>query len=1015
MTKISTLDRVKLAFRKLKAHIYFEKTTLPLRDKVVEFESSPDFEEKLQEITEAYDNAGLSNDSPLVTKILSSIALLQFPKKMKVMPDEDENNKNENKDRAVISVGNPEEKPMVSALQYFIDMDVEGHILGVLWIMEFGKQLDDMCFGNSRGNRLRTTLIWDEDTKDIKDSSPALFKPYFAQYSLWRDDGLSCAEDLLNNGHDTLIVMLDLKKFYYSTGITREVFDKIIINDKDKERNIQVHSAVFSIINRYTEVLREKAIKCNEKAIECPGSVLPIGFLPSDVLSNWCLSEFDRGMRDFWNPSYYGRYVDDIIIVEKVEKGSTVYDKARKNELTKEYVIDYYLGSGRHRDARYFAKKPSVPESSSVVATSDELPMNNDKGKLDDSYEINKAFCLSDKSLFAFQSSKIRIIALFADNNSIALINKFKKEIHENVSVFRFMPEIDGAFPLNDFSRFYRLDNNATINKLRGIEKITIDRYELSKFLGQYRIVSSLIDDEDVKKFTRIIEKMFNNRELIEDYTLWERIFEIFITNKDYVGFSRFAKRVKRAIDMLVADEKCAEKKCIDIEVTQNSLRRHLSATFNRVLSLIWGKEADKVMQEINETTLLRRAYINTRMSNKYVVPVPIEIIPPPSDAIDVNFTDFTDVFQYLRDKPLKDAPEIKFLPYFRQAQDIAMAKFIKFVCANKEYSPCDEYLQEIRQVDKDAPLRFPLDKDIPNSIRVGDKVASKLRIAVANVNVSKVWNLEDALRKRKPKRRDDRYRVLAKLVNDAIKEKADMLVLPENYVPFDWLPALATRAARERLAIITGIEHLIVDKKVYNWTAVILPFKYFKVIPTSAVFFQLKKHYSPEEKRLIEGYGYKAGDANNTEKRLLYSWHDCCFPVYCCYELTDIKDRAEFMSWVDMVVAVEHNKDINYFGSIVESLVRDLHCYCVQVNTSEYGDSRVTQPKRTEERDLLQVKGGINSALLIGEIDFQALREFQIKDYNLQKDGPYKPTPPGISKKIVRKKIERSHDGHQK
>ena len=174
-------------------------------------------------------------------------------------------------------------------------------------------------------------------------------------------------------------------------------------------------------------------------------------------------------------------------------------------------------------------------------------------------------------------------------------------------------------------------------------------------------------------------------------------------------------------------------------------------------------------------------------------------------------------------------------------------------------------------------------------------------------------------------------------------------------------------------------------------------------------MFFQLKKHYSPEEKRIIEGYRYEAVDEK--EKRPLYRWHDCYFPVYCCYELTDIKDRSEFMSWADMVVAVEYNKDTNYFGNIVESLTRDLHCYCVQVNTSEYGDSRITQPKQTVEQNMIAVKGGKNPALLIDEIDIQALREFQITKYELQKNGVFKPTPPGIDKDIVRRKLNRKDE----
>jgi hypothetical protein len=227
--------------------------------------------------------------------------------------------------------------------------------------------------------------------------------------------------------------------------------------------------------------------------------------------------------------------------------------------------------------------------------------------------------------------------------------------------------------------------------------------------------------------------------------------------------------------------------------------------------------------------------------------------------------------------------------------------------------------------------------------------------------------------------------------------------VLPENYVPFEWVSALAVRAAQEELAIVTGIEHIVAKPNVYNYTAVILPFKYYNAIPTSAIFFQLKKHYAPEERFIIESYNLSVPSTSTKEP--IYHWGGCYFPVYCCYELTSIIDRAKYLSWADMIVAVEYNSDTNYFSNIVESLVRDLHCYLVQVNTSQYGDSRITQPTRSEEKNLVTVKGGINMSLLIGEIDIQALRESQIKKYTVQKGG-FKPASLGINPEIVRKKI---------
>ncbi|MDR1806128.1 MAG: hypothetical protein LBQ80_05115 [Clostridium sp.] len=985
---MQTIELVKIAFQKLKAHVYFDKTMLPLRDKVVSFETSSDFEDKLAALAAAYDGSGLIDDAPYITAILDSIKTLPFPKKMKTA---------ERSEEAVISVGNPKEKAVVSELQYFIDMDVEGHIIGILWILAFGKRIDGTCFKNVRGNRLRANLIWNDEDEPIK--TPALFEPYFAQYSLWRDDGLTCAEELLAKGHDALILTLDLKKFYYKAGLTEKAFDSIIA-EEDSIADRFLHSAVWRIMQRYTEVLSKNEVTCS-------GVVLPIGFLPSAVLSNWCLEKFDQGILDFWNPSYYGRYVDDIIIVDKIEKGSDIYKQAREDTLTKDMVVDYYLGFGRRKLSATF-----VERSESVTANMPDRDVES-KGADDTLYRVCAPFCLSEDSRLEFQSIKTRIIALFADNNSTAVLNKFKHEIHENVSEFRLMPEVGEAFSQDDFSDFYRLDNDATINKLRGVRDISMDKYELSKFLGRYRVVSSLVDDGSIKRFTKIIGKMFNDRELIDNYILWERVFEIFITDKDYTGFAKFAKRILSAIDKLTILLETEDKmeKSIPADELKLSLKRHYKATLNRVLSLLWGEEADKITTVTNVQLLLRLAYLQTRMSNKYVMTIPADVVGSPTDALGettTNFTDFNDSFRHICEGKICQAENYDFLPYFRQAQDIAFALLLSSICPKAtENQQVDSrlYVDEVKREVVDAPLEL-CDAGKAKILTVGDLASNKLRIAIANVNVGDVSNLDAVLKGRKVNRRYSRYLALANLVNDAIKEKVNMLVLPENYVPFEWLPQLASKAAREGLAIITGVEHVIADKNVHNFTAVILPFKYFKTIPTSAVFFQLKKHYSPEEKRIIEGYDFNVIESD--KPRLLYRWHDCYFPVYCCYELASISDRAEFMSWADMVVAVEFNSDVNYFGNIVDSLARDLHCYFVQVNTSQYGDSRITQPTKSEERNLIAVKGGLNHSLLIGEIDIQGLREFQVKNYNLQKSGAFKPTPPGIDRSIVRRKINK-------
>ena len=286
--------------------------------------------------------------------------------------------------------------------------------------------------------------------------------------------------------------------------------------------------------------------------------------------------------------------------------------------------------------------------------------------------------------------------------------------------------------------------------------------------------------------------------------------------------------------------------------------------------------------------------------------------------------------------------------------------------------------------------------------ISVGNAKKQRIRIAIANVKINST-NFE-RLVKDCPNRSYTRYKDLSQIVNSAIDQKADMLIMPEAFVPFEWLSTLARTCAKNKLAIVTGVEHIIIRKKVFNITAIILPYSE-DVYKCAHISFHVKKHYAPSEIEKIEGYRLNPIEGMHYE---LYKWNDCYFPVYCCYELTSISDRSRFQSYADVIVAVEWNRDVKYYSNILESLSRDIHCYCIQVNSSEYGDSRITKPSRSEEKDVIRTKGGINSSILVEDIDISELRNFQIKEYSLQqKDDLFKTTPPDFRHENVLKKIK--------
>ena len=117
----------------------------------------------------------------------SSVRIRCYPKKV-------QDKSAENNDDLVISNVLPH-TTNISSLQYQIDLHIEGHIIGILWVMEFGKILDDMLIENCFGNRLKSYIC----TEKKHSISPFFFEPYFKNYESWRDGALNIAQQQLED------------------------------------------------------------------------------------------------------------------------------------------------------------------------------------------------------------------------------------------------------------------------------------------------------------------------------------------------------------------------------------------------------------------------------------------------------------------------------------------------------------------------------------------------------------------------------------------------------------------------------------------------------------------------------------------------------------------------------------------------------------------------------------------------------------------------------------------------
>jgi hypothetical protein len=208
-------------------------------------------------------------------------------------------------------------------------------------------------------------------------------------------------------------------------------------------------------------------------------------------------------------------------------------------------------------------------------------------------------------------------------------------------------------------------------------------------------------------------------------------------------------------------------------------------------------------------------------------------------------------------------------------------------------------------------------------------------------------------------------------------------------------------------MAIIAGLEHWNVKDIVYNFIVSIIPVT-INGVKDAVVLHRLKNHYAHIEELIIRGFGFKVPKPTPYRYDLI-NWRNLYFTSFYCFELADTFHRSIFRSKVDLLIASEWNKDTPYFSNIVEALSRDLHCYIAQVNTSQFGDSRLTQPTESARKDLMKLKGGENDTILVEEIKIGLLREFQLKHFErirADKDETFKPMPPDWDRSMVNKRI---------
>lgn len=999
-------EDIDLAYRKLKSYVYYDNFSLLLRQRIAEFESDSNFETRLNQLLKYVNNAG--REKGYFDSLLNEISFYAAPKSY----DREESKYKEN----IVSNNFSQESYRLKKLNYFFDGPIELHIITVLWILNEGYVLH----GDYAKDNYAYFLELNSDNGSVVDGL-RLFKPYFDQYQRWRDNGVDTAKRIVEEDTDVVILSLDIKEYYYNITYDPNLQAKLhsIISKRLGGKVLLFTQLIFEINEKYQSVCPRKG-----------GSTMPIGLLSSGILANWYLNEFDKQVKEELSPAYYGRYVDDILIVlsnTKITKKETSKSVASPLEsFLKKFFVDRNI---------FDVREPTA-----------------ENGQIQKSYRYRK------DGKIEIQKDKITVYS-FESKESQAVLDMFKKKIEHNSSAFWFLPserDINDDFD----ESVYELTYSDTINKLRSVTDIKQSKYGASVFLAKRIKVSLLSGKRKDDKTTEQILTFFKGIINLEFANLWEKVLTYFVIVDDRDSFWKFFKETVNSIEKIQAFDNKRIRKA-EINRVKKYLGNYLMNCCSLATSLNpnfvdqnwWEKRCGNfkfnwLSKSFNKKVYaLKNDYIFSNLLRNSFVVVPLLNYLNLADNRKTNLVKYDalrDIDDELSPENLEfDQRKFKYAPRFIYLHEFNLAYYLKGLLNNKQ-NDSDNFSNELSHsiYEKSFTTFFDVNYKFRNGhyelnkadskpdfkenlknyyfqhdktyrSKVGQlgydvlkipqskKIQDELRIAVVNTRVLPS-NIDKSLFA-KPNTGIVRRKEFIDILNDAEKVKSDILVLPEVSTPYRWLPLIADQARRKQRAIIVGLEHIRIHDTCYNLLATCLPLEH-NGIKDVVVNLRLKNHYSPKESETILNRGKKV-PVSLPSLYNLFVWGGIHFSNYNCYELADINHRALFKSKVDLLFASEYNQDINYFSNIVESVSRDVHCYFVQVNSSDFGDSRITAPVKTVSKDILRLKGGENSVVLLGKIDIKKLRDFQKTRVQGQDTTIFKNTPPNFDHLEVEKR----------
>lgn len=902
---------------------------------------------------------------------------------------------------ALLAENDKPQKPKAE-FRVMAQCSLDFHVLSTLWMLEVGHLLDAKLTKCAYGNRLRRT----QDGKGINPLSLGCFKPYLKPFRDWRDKGIEAMRSALEADKKIVALTADVSSFYHELN-PGFMLDPAFVVDVMR---LELSADKAKLHRLFIQALLAWAAATPLK------KGLPVGLPASAVVANVALAELDRIVEQQLAPLYYGRYVDDILLV--MENGSNFRSAA---ELW-EWVF-----------ARCSGKLGWADQEHKQIG-------------------FHPAYLSDSQIRFANAKNKVFILA---GEPGKTLVDAIAHQVHERASEWRAMPRLPrlASHVGTDLLAATQSDGEAADN-LRKADALTMRRAGFAIKLRDFEAYERDLHPDAWREHRRAFFRAFAQHVLVLpqffDLAIYlPRVIRLATACEDFGALCRILHALDKLCIQLAEHCELGIKACPDNRVPPatevmarwqkqlyTTVRESVSAAFPPRLSkdgrATWqthmaGYRPASGIYVLLDWYTFSEAFQaqQARLFSFDLAHMPFRFIGLPKEMVAQRGIPARKTMD-----PCAYAAEL--LPDTVLDGTRHLTKWIGFkglphglLFATRPYNLPELFV--LNKAAYDAAQR-PAMRAVVLAVRgfhLGDAAPVFDRHGVLQIPDGQPkrrygiavssWKTEmaswTASVMRTPDPDGERYGRLCRLLDGVIAQPqhSRYLVLPELALPAHWFIRIARKLQGRGISLITGIEYLHVSKRRVRhqvWTALSHDGLGF---PSLMIYRQDKQRPAFHEEQELERLGGLELKPDKVWKTPPILQHgDLRFALLVCSELTNISHRAALRGKVDALFVPEWNPDTETFNALVESAALDMHAYIVQCNDRQYGDSRIRAPfKDSWQRDLLRVKGGITDYCVIGEIDVHALRAFQSSHRSPAR--PFKPVPDGFEIEFARRVLPES------